>query len=233
MTTDRPALDDAARQELYLIADELRGVGNQAMRFATDFHERERGGRAMELAERVRRLAAHDQSSRPTTPAAVSFDLVDEERISPLVGAGAVVLDPDGRILLARRRDNGAWCTPGGLCEIGQSPPEAALRELWEEAGVRGEVERLLGIFDSRRWGSRATSHILHLEYLVRAEQPRPEPGAEMLETAFFAADALPSPFHPGHGERVPYLLELARTDRTHHDPADTRTGDLPMHQRP
>src|SRR5699024_4422681 len=148
VTTDRPALDDAARQELYLIADELRGVGNQAMRFATDFHERERGGRAMELAERVRRLAAHDQSSRPTTPAAVSFDLVDEERISPLVGAGAVVLDPDGRILLARRRDNGAWCTPGGLCEIGQSPPEAALRELWEEARSEEHTSELQSRFD-------------------------------------------------------------------------------------
>lgn len=232
MTTDRPALDDAARQELYLIADELHGAGTMAEHFATGVHERERGGQMMALADRMRALADRGTGSPPAAPPG-RFDTEGLRRVSPAVGVEAVVFDADERVLLARRRDDRTWCLPGGVCEVGQSPPEAALRELWEEAGVRGEVTRLLGLFDGRLWGSRSTSHILNLVYLVRGDDPRPSPGVEMLETAFFAVNALPVPLHPGHDHRIPYALELARTDRTHHDPADTRTGDLPMHQRP
>lgn len=223
---------DADRQQLYLIADELHGAGTMSEHFAGNVYERERGEQMIMLAERLRDLADRGTGATSAVPAA-PFDTEGLRRVSPAIGVEALVIDANDQLLLARRRDDRTWCLPGGVCEIGQSPPDAALRELWEEAGVRGEVERLLGVFDGRRWGSRSTSHILHLIYLVRSDCPEPSPGIEMLETAFFAQDALPEDLHPGHDRRIPYVLELVRAGRTHHDPADTRTGDLPLHQRP
>ncbi len=47
------------------------------------------------------------------------------------------VLDHAGRMLWGRRRDNGKWTTPAGHLEPGEAPEAGALRELFEEAGLR------------------------------------------------------------------------------------------------
>lgn len=48
---------------------------------------------------------------------------------------GNAVLD-DGRLLLVRHIRDGCWGTPGGAIEPGESPAEAARRELREETGL-------------------------------------------------------------------------------------------------
>lgn len=47
-------------------------------------------------------------------------------------------------ILMVRHRQGDAewWCLPGGAILVGESPAEAAVRELEEECRVRGEVVR-------------------------------------------------------------------------------------------
>lgn len=65
--------------------------------------------------------------------------------------ASAVVTDDQGRILLARRRDNTLWTIPGGAMEPGESIIETAVREVEEETGVRVEVTGLVGIYSNPR----------------------------------------------------------------------------------
>jgi 8-oxo-dGTP pyrophosphatase MutT (NUDIX family) len=53
-----------------------------------------------------------------------------------------VLIDPEDRILLIRSEDPSIdqpvlWLTPGGGCEPGETPRQAATRELWEETGIR------------------------------------------------------------------------------------------------
>lgn len=62
---------------------------------------------------------------------------MSELRIRP--AARAVVVDPEGRILLVRFEFPGGrtlWATPGGGIEPGESPEEAIRRELAEETGL-------------------------------------------------------------------------------------------------
>lgn len=54
-------------------------------------------------------------------------------------GAGCVVVDDEGRILMGRRSDDKLWATPGGHVEPMEDFDQGALRELREEAGIVGK----------------------------------------------------------------------------------------------
>lgn len=60
--------------------------------------------------------------------------------------AGIVLLNREGLVFTGQRLDNpgAAWQMPQGGIDDGEKPKEAALRELWEETGIRAElVEKL------------------------------------------------------------------------------------------
>jgi mutator protein MutT len=63
------------------------------------------------------------------------------------IGAFAIILDVEGRVLLCHRTDRDAWNLPGGKVEQGESPWEAVIREVEEEVGIVVRVDRLIGIY--------------------------------------------------------------------------------------
>lgn len=72
------------------------------------------------------------------------------------ISAGGLVIDFTGaRGLLIGRidqkdaaRERLLWSLPKGHIEIGETPEEAALREVMEETGIESEIARVLGIID-------------------------------------------------------------------------------------
>jgi 8-oxo-dGTP pyrophosphatase MutT (NUDIX family) len=79
--------------------------------------------------------------------AAVAIALVAADDVSGGDGSGATAL------LLTRRaadlRAHGSqWALPGGRCDAGETPAEAALRELHEEVGLKLAPDAVLGVLD-------------------------------------------------------------------------------------
>jgi 8-oxo-dGTP diphosphatase len=62
---------------------------------------------------------------------------------SEIEAAGGVVLQ-DGRVALVHRPKYDDWTLPKGKLDAGESFEEAALREVWEETGLRTRLEREL-----------------------------------------------------------------------------------------
>jgi 8-oxo-dGTP pyrophosphatase MutT (NUDIX family) len=62
-------------------------------------------------------------------------------------GVGCIVTDEHGCYLMGIRtgkdKDAGKWALPGGKIDKGETPEEAAVRELYEETGVRARVTRV------------------------------------------------------------------------------------------
>lgn len=55
-------------------------------------------------------------------------------------GAGGVVFDAVGRVLLVRYRGSGAWAFPKGHVELGETLEQTAVREVQEETGVSASI---------------------------------------------------------------------------------------------
>lgn len=58
--------------------------------------------------------------------------------------AGGIVLK-DGKVLLTKHSQNKHWSFPKGLIDPGQTPEEAAVREVREEGGVEAEIVEKVG----------------------------------------------------------------------------------------
>jgi 8-oxo-dGTP diphosphatase len=106
------------------------------------------------------------------------------------LGAAALVLDLEGRVLLVRHtygRLN--WEIPGGASEPGESAILTALRELREEAGVEAIAESLAGIYYD------AADDAHHFVFRCRLDGGEPAPAsAEVSECRYWPPDALPRP---------------------------------------
>jgi 8-oxo-dGTP diphosphatase len=69
----------------------------------------------------------------------------------PIVGVLAVVMRGD-RALVVRRANppmSGRWGFPGGVLELGETVAQGAMRELYEETGVKAEAASPLTVIDT------------------------------------------------------------------------------------
>jgi 8-oxo-dGTP pyrophosphatase MutT (NUDIX family) len=58
-----------------------------------------------------------------------------------------VCRDEEGRVLLAKHQDYDQWALPGGSIDPGETPADAAVREMWEETGLLVEPVRIVGVY--------------------------------------------------------------------------------------
>jgi ADP-ribose pyrophosphatase YjhB (NUDIX family) len=65
----------------------------------------------------------------------------------PLPSVSVIVVDDHARLLLVRHTSNrDGWAVPGGAVDIGESPAQAAVREIREETGLQISQLRLLDV---------------------------------------------------------------------------------------
>lgn len=200
------------------IADELRAIASQGMRWSEDApYDLDRYSRVRDAA--VRLFALTDGRPFVEVERAVLTQLT---HLAPVPCGDAAVIDGEGRILLIQRADDQRWAMPGGGFDLGETAAEGVSREAREETGVDVEVLELVGVWDSRFNGATDWLQLYQFVFLCR---PRSQGTAttpqEVLDVGWFRADALP-PLSAGHTVRVPYVFEYLGHRRPYFDAPTT-----------
>ncbi len=107
---------------------------------------------------------------------------------NPKPVAAAIPVDDHGRLILLRRGfdpGQGLWTFPGGFVDLGESVPEAAVRETDEELGLAIELQTLVGVY------SRRQDRVVLIVYRARAIG-RPQTTPEAVEVRAFAPADIP-----------------------------------------
>ncbi|SIO53799.1 NUDIX hydrolase [Paraburkholderia phenazinium] len=135
----------------------------------------------------------------------------EEGYANPKLDVRCAVFDDAGRVLLVREASDGLWSLPGGWADIGASPAENAMREVWEESGYTVTIERLLAVWDIlKHKHPPSVFHIWKLVFLGKIVSSGDISGVETDAVEFFPIDALP-PLSEGRvlPEQIRRLAEL------------------------
>ncbi len=89
------------------------------------------------------------------------------------VGAFAIIVDDEGRVLISRRTDSGWYNLPGGGVEPHEAVPEGLVREVREETGLEVEVGRMVGLY------SKPQKHEVVLTFAARVVGGTMQPSDE------------------------------------------------------
>ncbi len=109
------------------------------------------------------------------------------------IGSGALIRDPDGLVLVVKPTYKEMWEIPGGLVEVGESPREAAHRELVEELGQAVDLGALLCVHysDGSRIPGDGVNFVFDGGITTRSAQEFDLPAEELAAAAFVAPDDL------------------------------------------
>ncbi len=111
---------------------------------------------------------------------------------TPKVDVRGVVFRGD-QILMVRETIDGNWSLPGGWADVGLTPSEVAIKEVWEESGLVVVPERLLAVLDKKMHNHPPDMfHIYKIFILCRETGGELKGGMETSETGFFGPDKFP-----------------------------------------
>lgn len=110
------------------------------------------------------------------------------------VSVEAVVVHDDKVLLIRRRPESRAyantWALPGGHLEHGESPAEAALRELKEETNVDGKIVGIVGSYGPERKDPRG--NYVGIAYMVEPTSFALSAGDDARGVRWWPVDSLP-----------------------------------------
>jgi 8-oxo-dGTP diphosphatase len=117
--------------------------------------------------------------------------------------AAVAVIFQEKTLLLILRQDVPIWVLPGGGIEDGETPEDAAIREVWEETGLKVKIERQIAEYTPINRLSAKT-------YLFecRTIEGTLTPSSESKKLAFFPLDNLPPNLFQVHREWLKDALE-------------------------
>lgn len=112
--------------------------------------------------------------------------------VTPKVDVRGVVFR-EGKILMVREKWDGCWTLPGGWADIGLSPAEVVVKEVWEESGFEVRPVKMLAMLDKKFFDHPVSPfHIYKCFFHCEITGGEAQVGLESTGVAFYGPDELP-----------------------------------------
>jgi ADP-ribose pyrophosphatase YjhB (NUDIX family) len=168
-------------------AREIQALSQTGLTFSSSDYETQRYTRLAEIAAEI--VQHHSGVSKESL---LNDLLMQPGYATPKVDVRGAVIGDD-QILLVQERVDGRWCMPGGWADVGETPSEMVVREVWEESGFRVKPRRVVGVYDANRSGRPLSLyHAYKLVFLCELVGGEARPSDETLAVGFFSFDNLP-----------------------------------------
>lgn len=132
---------------------------------------------------------------------------------NPIPATCLIVVDDKKRLLLVKRSvepKKGLWCLPGGFMELGETPEQAALRELKEETDLTGHIGMLLGVTSNH---SDRYNTVLMIGYHIKSYTGTPKAGDDASDLACFDFVDLPEIAFESHKKFIRIYFSAYASD--------------------
>jgi ADP-ribose pyrophosphatase YjhB (NUDIX family) len=170
-------------------AKRLQAIASTGLHFCKDDFDRERYNEVARIAEAMMAAIGNIPIKR------VNGLLSDFAKgyATPKVDVRGAIIE-DGKILLVREQSDGLWTLPGGFADVGLSPTENVVKEVWEEASIRVSASRLFSVRHKARQAYEPDIRDFYKMFFLchRLDSTVPQPGPDISEVAFFGQDSLP-----------------------------------------
>ncbi|MBH8561828.1 NUDIX hydrolase [Nostoc sp. CENA67] len=148
----------------------------------------------IERYKQLRAIAAEIMATYSKVEHGYVLDLFAQEigYATPKVDVRGAVFR-DNTILLVKERADGYWTLPGGWADVGESPSEVVVKEIFEESGYQTRPIKLLAVYDRDKQGHPPFPfYIYKLFFQCEIIGGSPSTSLETEEVNFFLEDALP-----------------------------------------
>lgn len=172
-------------------AQQIQAIAQSGLTFCRDVYDIER-------YDQLRRLAAEMMATGTGSDVEqlVAAFTAQTGYATPKVDVRGVVFREDGKLLLVQERsDNNRWTLPGGWCDVGQTPAENVVKEVFEESGFLTQAVKLLAVYDNHRHPHNPRHPFQTYKLMFRCEIVGGEAaaGVETAVVDFFAENEIPT----------------------------------------
>ncbi|MCP4661796.1 MAG: NUDIX hydrolase [bacterium] len=182
----------------------IQSLSQTGLAYADNDYNTFRYRRLMEVAAEI--LESHTGLPKQST---LENFLIQPGYATPKVDVRGAVMR-DGKILLVQERMDERWCMPGGWADVGETPSEMVVREVWEESGFEVKARKVIGVYDANRSGIPLEFyHAYKVVFLCEIAGGEARPSDETMAVDFFRFDDLPPLSKERTNER--HLAEVVR----------------------
>jgi len=127
---------------------------------------------------------------------------------NPIPASACVIINNSNEILIIKRKFEpaaGKWALPSGYIEIYQSPAEAAVTEMMEETGLKGQVIDFLGYYSDF---SPVYEKVISFGFLLKVIGGELQAGDDAAEACYVPLDKAQDLAFPSHNSFVNKIKE-------------------------